>query len=94
MRHVVEGLALQKPPLPITTLYRQVARIAQEQGEPAPSYDVVYDVIRALPADLVTLAHEGTKAYGDAFDLVHRHEADRPQRRLAGRSYGTRHRAE
>ena len=31
-----------------------------------------------LPADLVTLAHEGTKAYSDTFELVHRREADRP----------------
>src|SRR3954464_3014769 len=78
MRHVVEGLALQKPPLPITTLYRQVARIAREQGEPEPSYAVVYDVVRGLPADLVMLAHEGGKAYGDVYELVHRREADRP----------------
>ena len=33
---------------------------------------------RALPADLVTLAHEGTKAYSDTFELVHRREADGP----------------
>jgi putative transposase len=78
MRQVVEGLALRKPPLPITALYRQVARVAQEQGEPKPSYAVVYDVVRGLPADLVTLAHEGGKAYGDAFELVCRREADRP----------------
>src|SRR3954465_3595781 len=73
-----EGLPLQKPPLPITTLYRQVARIAREQGEPEPSYAVVYDVVRGLPADLVMLAHEGGKAYGDVYELVHRREADRP----------------
>jgi putative transposase len=78
LRQVVEGLALQKPPLPITTLYRQVARIAREQGEPEPSYAVVYDVVRELPADLVMLAHEGGKAYGDVYELVHRREADRP----------------
>jgi putative transposase len=24
------------------------------------------------------LAHEGTKAYAEAFDLIHRREADRP----------------
>ena len=27
---------------------------------------------------MLTLAHEGTKAYGDAFDLIHRHEATGP----------------
>lgn len=37
MYKVVEGLALQKPPLPIAALYRQVYRIAQEQGEKPPA---------------------------------------------------------
>lgn len=78
MQKVVEGLALQKPPLPIATLYRQVYRIAQEQGEKPPSYGVIYDVVRQLPHDLVTLAHGGTKVYADAFELVHRREAERP----------------
>ncbi len=78
MQQLVEGLALQKPPLPITALYRQVARVAREQGEPEPSYGVVYDIVRGLPDDLVTLAHEGGKAYGDAFELVHRREAEGP----------------
>ena len=77
MREVVESLALQKPPVPITALYRQVREIALGHGERAPSYRVVYDVVRRLPADLMTLAHEGTKAYSDAFELVHRREADR-----------------
>ena len=78
MHKVVEGLALQKPPLPIAALYRQVYSIALQQNEKPPSYDVIYDVVRLLPADLVMLAHEGPKAYADAFELVHRREAERP----------------
>lgn len=78
MHKVVEGLALQKPPLPIATLYRQVYRIAKQQNEKPPSYAVVYDIVRQLPADLVMLAHEGSKAYADVFELVHRREAERP----------------
>jgi putative transposase len=39
---------------------------------------MVCDIVRTLPAGLVTLAHEGGKAYSDAFDLVHRREAPRP----------------
>jgi putative transposase len=31
-----------------------------------------------LPADLVTPAHDGTKAYSETFELVHRRESDRP----------------
>ena len=77
LKQAVEGLALQKPPLPIAALYRQIRRSAQNLGEPIPSYSVVYDNVRSLPADLVTLAHEGSKAYGESFELVHRREAER-----------------
>src|ERR1035438_6940248 len=35
-------------------------------------------IVSGLPADLVTLAHQGSKAYSESFDLIHRREADRP----------------
>ena len=75
LREAVEGLALEKPPLPITSLYRQVRLFAEAIGEPLPSYWIVYDLVRSMPAGLVTLAHEGPKAYSERFDLVHRREA-------------------
>ncbi len=78
LKDAIEGLALQKPPLPIAALYRQVLKLSQDQGEKPPGYGTVFNIIRGLPADLVTLAHEGTKAYSNAFELVHRREADRP----------------
>jgi putative transposase len=78
IKEAIEGLAIQKPPLPITELYRQLKRLTQDLGETAPSYSVVYDIVRSLPADLVTLAHQGTKAYSDTFELVHRREAEKP----------------
>lgn len=78
LKEAIEGLVLQKPPLPVTAVYRQVRRVAQELGEPAPSYAVVYSIVRRLPADLLTLAHQGSKAYGDRFELVHRREAAGP----------------
>jgi len=34
--------------------------------------------VHRLPADLVTLAHDGTKAYSNAFELIHRREAAGP----------------
>jgi putative transposase len=43
-----------------------------------PSYDVVHAVIRSLPTSLTTLAHEGSKAYSEHFDLVYRREAEGP----------------
>jgi putative transposase len=39
---------------------------------------MVRDVVRQLPADLRTLAHRGTRAYGEIYDLVHRHQASKP----------------
>ena len=78
LKEAIEGLALQKPPLPIAALYRQVSRASKELGEKVPSYGTVFNIVRGLPADLVTLAHDGTKAYSDTFELVHRREASGP----------------
>ncbi len=74
----VEGLALKKPPLSAASIHRQAVILAAQLREPPPSYRIVYAVIRDLDPALVTLAHEGTKAYADAFDLIHRHEATAP----------------
>jgi putative transposase len=75
---LAEGLALQKPPLPVAAIYREVCRVARVQEEPAPGYHSVYRAIKALPAALTTLAHHGEKAYRETYDLVHRREAERP----------------
>jgi len=78
LKEAIEGIALQKPPLPVATICRQARRLAQDLGEESPSYWLVYRIVTGLPADLVTLAHEGTKAYSNAFELVHRREANAP----------------
>jgi putative transposase len=78
VKEAIEGLALQKPPLPVTALHRQVQRLAQDLGELPPSYSLVYDVVHKLPADLLVLAHQGSKAYSNTFELVHRREGDGP----------------
>ena len=72
LREVVEALALEVP------IYRRIFQIAQKTDKVVPSYDVVYEVVREVPAGLLTLAHEGKKAYSATFDLVHRREAERP----------------
>ncbi len=78
LRQAIEGLALKKPRLSAAAIHRQIVPIAERLGEPPPSYGTVSAVIRELDPALVTLAHEGTKAYADAFDLIHRHEAAGP----------------
>jgi putative transposase len=78
LKEAIEGLAPQKLPLPIAALYRQVSRVSRQLGEKAPSYGTVFNIVRSLPADLLTLAHDGTKAYSNTFELVHRREASGP----------------
>ena len=78
LRQAIEGLALQKPRRSAAAIHRQAVTIAERLGESPPSYSFVYALIRRLDPALLTLAHEGSKAYADAFDLVHRHEATGP----------------
>ena len=78
LRQAIEGLALKKPTLSAAAIHRQAVTLAERLGEPPPTYRIVYAVIRDLEPALVTLAHEGTKAYSEAYDLIHRHEATAP----------------
>lgn len=43
-----------------------------------PSYSLVYNMVRQLPFALTTLAHQGSKAYHQRFDLLYRREAEAP----------------
>ncbi len=78
IRQLIEGLALRKPRLPTATIQREVADAARRMGQEPPSYKVVRAVVGELEPALLTLAHEGSKAYSESFDLVHRLEADSP----------------
>lgn len=73
---LVEGLALRRPRLPTTAIHRQVAALARQRDWPVPSYSTVYAFIQALDPGLVTLAHDGSKAYKERFDLLYRREVD------------------
>lgn len=78
LRCLIEGLALQKTKPSAAAIHRQVTEVAVQQGWTVPSYDCVYDIVRNLDPGLVLLAHEGSKAYQQAYDLVYRREASRP----------------
>jgi putative transposase len=78
LRQVIEGLALKRPTLSAASIHRQAVILAERLGEPPPTYRIAHAVIRDLDPALTTLAHEGTKAYSEAFDLIHRHEANGP----------------
>jgi putative transposase len=78
IKAAIEGLALERPPIPVTSIYRQVRQFAEASGEPMPGYGTVYALVRALPNSLMVLAHQGTRAYSENFDMVHRREASKP----------------
>ncbi len=78
LERFIEGLALQKPRRSAAAIHRQAVAVAEQQGWPQPGYDQVYAVVRELDPGLVSLAHDGTKEYQRAFDLIHRREASRP----------------
>ena len=77
IKAAIEGLALERPPLPIRSICRQIRQFAEATGERLPHYGTVYDLVREVPGSLLTLAHHGSKAYSEGFDLVHRREAPR-----------------
>ena len=75
---VIEGLALQRPKLSAASIHRKVREMAKRLGQPAPSYSTVYAVVRQIAPPLMKMAHEGTKAYRETFDLLYRREASAP----------------
>jgi hypothetical protein len=59
-------------------VHRQVIQFAHLIGEAAPSYWVVRDIVLSLPKDLQTLAQQGTRRFGELYDLVHKRDASKP----------------
>lgn len=45
----IEGLALERSPLPVTASYRQVKVFADANGESMPSYPAVHRIVRRIP---------------------------------------------
>ena len=67
-----------KPPLNYATIHRRAEKLAKKQGWPYPSYSTVRNIVRNLSPALVTLAHEGSTALRDKFEMVYRHRAEYP----------------
>lgn len=78
VQKLIEGLALQKPAMTKATIHRRVKDWCVSSGITPPSYETVYGIIRQIDPALMILAHEGTKAYKQTFDLLHRHNAEKP----------------
>lgn len=74
---LIEGLALRRPPPSNAWIHRQAVGVAACEGWPEPSYSTVCAIVAALDPALATLAQQGDRAYREAFELLHRHEAKR-----------------
>ena len=74
----IESLALGKPRLSAAAIHRRAQTLSKAQGWPAPSYAAVHEIIQKMEPALLTMAHEGTAAYRDRFELIIRHRAERP----------------
>lgn len=74
----IEGSALATPPPSIATIARRAAKVADHHGWPRPSYAVVRDIVTAIPPDMTVMAHGGTTAWRDKYELVWRRTADAP----------------
>jgi putative transposase len=81
LQQVIEGLALQKPRRTVANIRREAQRICRDQNWPLPSYSTVRRIVGTLDPALTTLAHEGLKAYQEAFDLIYRHQTLAPNER-------------
>jgi putative transposase len=78
LQHIIEGLALQKPRRTIANIKRETSRISKERNWTSPSYSTIKRIVQKLDPQLITLAHEGSKAYSEEFDLIYRHQASAP----------------
>ena len=78
MHQLIEGLVLKSPKITIANIKRTVNLIAEGQGWPKLSYSSVFRVVKRLDNGLLLLAHQGSKAYCDKFDLIYRRESTGP----------------
>lgn len=78
VRLLVEGLILKKPTPSIASIHRQIIKLSKEHGWKAPSYSCIYDIVSNISPAMKPLAHEGVKKYKEAFDIIHRREANTP----------------
>ena len=78
LEQLVEALVLRKPPLTFAAIQRKVAEVARRQGLQEPTYRVVWLIAQQIDPALIKMAHKGTKAYNQEYELIFRREADAP----------------
>lgn len=71
---LIQSFTLQKPPLSISAIHRKVVLLSQRSNLKPPSYETVYGMVKKISPALLTLAHEGGKAYQQKYELIYRRE--------------------
>ena len=77
-RHSLRGWRCTSRALRSRRFTAQTVKIAEEKSVAAPSYATVHAIVRALDPALTTLAHEGSAAFRNRYELIHRHRAEAP----------------
>ena len=75
---LTQAMVLQKPALTITTIHQKIKTLAERQSINPPAYGTIYQIVKRLDPALVTLAHQGSKAYQQQYELIYRRECCRP----------------
>ena len=74
LTELIKGFALQKPLLTISAIHRKVVLLGQRLNLKPPSYETVYGIAKKVSPAVLTLAHEGVKAYQQKYELIYRRE--------------------
>lgn len=74
LTELIQAFALQKPPLTISAIHRKISILAQRSDLKALSYGTVYGQVKKISPALLTLAHDGSNAYRQKYELIYRRE--------------------
>jgi putative transposase len=75
---LIEGMGLKKPRSSAALIHRRVAKVAEAEGWPSPSYGTVHTILAQLDPAMVCLALDGSATFRDRYELIHRHRAETP----------------
>jgi hypothetical protein len=91
LKEIIEGIALQKPPLRIATICRQVRRLVSDPGEEPLSYWVVYRIVADPPVRSAHPRSRGHEGIQQHVRIGSSPGSSWPQCHLAGRPHTSRH---
>lgn len=75
---LTQALALQKPAWTIAAIYRKIKELSERQGYKPAVYGTIYHIVKSMNPALLTLAHQGGKAYLQKYELIYRRECQEP----------------